>query len=146
MPFEEFRMLDKIRQALYGRRHHRVLTDPDFPVELHINALGKRYDIGAYDISEGGLGFELPANISARVINTPLSLTVSLPGENVDEFIVVAEIRHVTREVYGIEFCDLERTHRRKIAAYVKDVAKRKPKLLMKGVKESSTQGLKQVS
>lgn len=141
-------MLDKIRQVLYGRRHHRVLTDPDFPVELHINALGKRYDVDAYDISEGGMGFELPANISARVINTPLSLTVSLPGETVEPFIVVAEIRHVTREVYGIEFCDLERNHKRKIAAYVKDVSMRKPKLLMKGLKEAgnSGAGIKQAS
>lgn len=130
-------MLDKIRRAFYGRRHHRVLTDPEFPVGLHINALGKRYDIDAYDISEGGLGFELPANISARVINTPLSLTIELPGEGVDAFIVVAEIRHTTRDVYGIEFCGLERAQRRKIAAYVKDVAKRKPTLLKKGVKES---------
>lgn len=132
-------MFAKIRQSLYGRRYHRVLADPEFPVQLHINALGRRYDIIAYDISEGGLGFELPPDISARVINTPLSLTVTLPSEDAEPFVVIAEIRHVTRAVYGIEFCDLERVHRRKIARYVKDVTKRKPKLVAKGYRPSDS-------
>lgn len=124
-------MLETIRQAIYGRRHHRVLADPDFPINLQINALGSRFNINAYDISEGGLGFLLPSNVSKRIVNSPMSLTVRLPEE--DPFVVIAKIRHLTGEVYGIEFYELERIHRKKIARYVKRVAKSKPELISKG-------------
>ena len=126
-------MLATLRQTIYGRKYHRVLADPDFPINLHINALGRHFDVTAYDISEGGLGFELPPSVSKRVVGSPLALTVSLPEE--EAFIVVAKIRHLTESVFGIEFHELERAHRKKIARYVKRVAKEKPTLIVKGYK-----------
>jgi len=126
-------VLAALRQTIYGRKHHRVLADPDFPIELHINALGRHFDVLAYDISEGGLGFELPPSVSKRVVGSPLALTVTLPKE--ESFIVVAKIRHLTETVFGIEFHELEREHRKKISRYVKRVAKENPTLITKGYK-----------
>lgn len=124
-------MLDILRQMIHGRRHPRVLADPEFPIHLHINALGSQFDVNAYDIAEGGLGFLLPENVSKRIINSPMSLTVTLPKE--EPFIVLAKIRHLTGEVYGIEYFELERVHRKKIRRYVNRVAKYNPTLLTKG-------------
>ena len=121
-----------IKKALYGRGHLRVRADPESPIHLHINHLAQFHSVNAHDISEGGLSFTLPGDVSESIIGTPLSIAVEFVGLKANKFVVFAEVRHISKLVYGIEFCDLEPENRAVIARYVKMVEKKYPQLSMK--------------
>ncbi len=101
---------------LFNRRKtYRVEPDPDVPIEVTLEQrhAGVQVHAQVKDISVGGLGVRVPADVMAALgTSDRVKVAISLPGRQ-DPVILIGNIRHrrvAGEEIhYGIEF-DLEQS------------------------------------
>jgi c-di-GMP-binding flagellar brake protein YcgR len=128
-------MLDKLQEILYQRRHARVMVDAAAPIKLSICAKGQQFKTIAWDVSEGGVGFKLPAALSEADIGCSVSIRMSLPYPTPQDVSTIAELRHVTDLVHGVSFKKMDEASLAIVAEYVAYMKENKPTLVTRGKK-----------
>jgi len=101
------------------RRHSRVEMVADAPVRIDI--IGEDFIdvLSAVDISEGGLGLNVPHRFEGCNLDDLVSMIVQLPAPVDGYFSVMGRIMHVSNDAFGAAFVGLPDMARQQIRAYI---------------------------
>lgn len=107
------------------RKKIRVYPDPQNPVEIQIMGDGFLDIFHALNVSENGMGIEVPYKFEGCDIDKPINLIITLPPDKC--FKAQGIIKHSNAEltskgIFGVELTSFEKGHESKIKTYVKEM------------------------
>ncbi len=107
------------------RKSIRVYPEPDNPVEIQIMGEGFLDIFYARNISERGMGIEVPYKFEGCDIDKPIDIIITLPPEIC--FKARGVIKHsnaelTSRGIFGIELTSFEKGHEKDIKKYVDEM------------------------
>lgn len=104
-------------------RSIRVQPEPSEPVGVHIVGPNSIDILRARDISESGLGVQVPHRFEGCDIHAEVELVITLPQHKA--FVAKGVVRHRTESddspSFGVEFTDISKRHRKLLRSYVSD-------------------------
>lgn len=113
--------MSKTMVAAYHNRRQfiRVEPEPNAPVRVDINGTDFIETIKAIDISEGGIGIEVPHNFRGCHVDQPASFVIHLPKPINKFFRVDGMIRHVRHHSFGVHFTNMNDRSRALVRSYI---------------------------
>ena len=99
------------------RAHSRVRPKPEEPIEVQLIGSDFLEILEVRDISEGGLGLQVPHQFAGSDLATQVDVIITLPGQR--PFSARGVIRHANGTMFGVEFTDLRAQARSRILTYV---------------------------
>ena len=103
-----------------SRRHTRVSPEAGRPVTVDINGQNFVDVLPVRDISESGLGIEVPHGFEGCRINEPVDLIVNLPEPIASSLAVTGKIKHVSDRYFGVVFLAMNPNNRQAARKYVR--------------------------
>jgi len=101
------------------RRHSRVETSNEAPVRIDINGEDFIDVLAAVDISEGGMGLNVPHRFEGCNLDDLVSMIVQMPGPENNYFSAMGRIMHISNDAFGVAFVGLSEVARQQIRAYI---------------------------
>jgi hypothetical protein len=106
------------RQSSSRRAHSRVRPKPDEPVEVQLIGADFIEILEVRDISEGGLGLQVPHQFAGSDLAAQVDVIITLPRQR--PFSARGVIRHISNgTMFGLEFTELPAAARARIEIYV---------------------------
>ena len=107
------------------RKGIRVYPEPENPVEIQIMGDGFLDIFYARNVSEKGIGIEVPYKFEGCDIDKPIDIIITLPPDNC--FKARGIIKHSNAEltmqgIFGVELTSLQKGHERDIKNYVEEM------------------------
>jgi hypothetical protein len=107
------------------RKSIRVYPEPENPVEIQIMGDGFLDIFYARNVSEKGIGIEVPYKFEGCDIDKPIDIIITLPPDNC--FKARGIIKHSNAEltmkgIFGVELTSLEKRHERDIKNYIEEM------------------------
>ena len=101
------------------RKYVRVEPEEGNPIRVDINGDGFIDVFNATDISQNGIGVQVPHKFADCKTQSEVSLIISLPPPTSHNIRVNGVIRHVDSQQFGIMFTDITLDDQEKIREYV---------------------------
>ncbi len=117
---------------MHDQRQHIRVTAENIkqPIIVHVNGVNFLEIFHAKDISEGGIGIQVPHMFEGCKLDFTVSLIITLPAPLEHEIIVNGRIRHVVENRFGVRFLNLKSEDQSLIHRYVSYRLKEKPFLI----------------
>ena len=101
------------------RKYVRVEPEEQNPIRVDVNGDGFIDVFNATDISQNGIGVQVPHKFADCKTQSEVSLIISLPNPTPASIRVNGVIRHVDSQQFGIMFTDITPEDQEKIRDYV---------------------------